>query len=197
MVLLALLQLGALSASAPALAEPNPCPGATRDDVVVCGSRRGESPYRLSKVPGRYERRQIRPESDVIRGVHTRAHVDSQTLPDGYRSNRVMVTPSTTLNDIRVLRGGLRTLAQISRRGGCLRGCCLRLHRRKVRLHGCGGFLLLPLFLSVLIVSIFVLLRLRDKDPADPLAFREPLGNFCRRRRSRKQVDSRRREDAT
>jgi hypothetical protein len=93
MILVALLQL---SASAPALAQPHPCPGATGDDVVVCGSRRGESPYRLPKVPERYERKQIRADTDVIPGVHTRAHVDSQTLPDGYRSNRVMVTLSTS-----------------------------------------------------------------------------------------------------
>jgi hypothetical protein len=96
MTLVALLQLGAVSASAPALAQPDPCPGATGNEVVVCGSRQGESPYRLPKVPERYERKQIRAETDVIPGVHTRAHVDSQTLPDGYRSNRVMVTLSTS-----------------------------------------------------------------------------------------------------
>ena len=96
MTLAALLQLGALSASTPTLAQPNPCTGGTSDEVVVCGSRRGESPYRLPKVPERYERKQIRAETNIIPGVHSRAHIDSQTMPDGNRSNRVMLTLSTS-----------------------------------------------------------------------------------------------------
>lgn len=71
------------------------CPRDSSGEVVICGARRGESPYRLPRLPERYDPKKIRAEANVIPGVHARAHVDSVTRPDGNQSNRVMVTLST------------------------------------------------------------------------------------------------------
>lgn len=89
--MLAFLALAALSAAAPAAAAGD-CDRPRGDDIVVCGSRTGQNPYRLPKLPQRYDPKQIRAETGVIPGVKTRAHVDTVGMPDGYRSNRVMVT---------------------------------------------------------------------------------------------------------
>ena len=91
----ALFQLLALSSVAPGAAPAaaaDDCNRARGDDIIVCGSRTGRSPYRLPKLPQRYDPRQIRAETSVIPGVRTRAHVDTEAMPDGNRSNRVMVT---------------------------------------------------------------------------------------------------------
>ena len=86
----ALFPLAAIASLAPAAVDD--CNRPRGDDIVICGSRTGESPYRLPKLPDRYEAKRIRAETNVIPGVHTRAHVDTTTMPDGYRSNRAMVT---------------------------------------------------------------------------------------------------------
>ena len=75
-----------------AVAELPQCRSTDPNAVVVCGERRGESPYRLPTLPQKYEPRKIRAETDAIPGVHTRAHVDSPLMPDGRQSNRLMVT---------------------------------------------------------------------------------------------------------
>jgi len=59
---------------------------------VVCGPRPGESPYRLPRLPEKYGRKPIRAETDAIPGVHTRAHVQSDRMPDGNVSKALMVT---------------------------------------------------------------------------------------------------------
>jgi hypothetical protein len=78
-------------------ADVQQCRSHDPNDVVVCAERKGESPYRLPRLPPKYEPRKIRAEADVIPGVHARAHVDSPTMPDGRQSNRVMVTFSIPL----------------------------------------------------------------------------------------------------
>ena len=70
------------------------CQPPSAGEVIVCGSRRGESPYRLPKVPDTYDHpdRKIRAEAELAPGVSARAHVESARLPDGAQSNRAMVT---------------------------------------------------------------------------------------------------------
>lgn len=87
--------LAALQTAAVANLQLNPrngCKASSPGEVVVCGTRRGESPYRLPKLPDKYESKPIRAETDAIPGVHTRAHVESDTLPGGNVAKRLMVT---------------------------------------------------------------------------------------------------------
>ena len=82
-----------LAASAAPPATADDCNRSHGTDIVICGSRTGPNPYRLPALPQRYDPKQIRAETDVIPGVKTRAHVDTvAATPDGYPSNRVMVT---------------------------------------------------------------------------------------------------------
>jgi len=87
-----MLALFTLAASAAPAAAADGCNRSRGDDIVVCGSRTGQNPYRLPKLPQRYDPKQIRAETSVIPGVKTRAHADTEAMPDGYRSNRMMVT---------------------------------------------------------------------------------------------------------
>lgn len=73
-------------------AATDPCPRTSQGEIVVCGSRTGESPYRLPKLPDKYDRKPIRAETDAIPGVHTRAHTQSEAMPDGKISKSLMVT---------------------------------------------------------------------------------------------------------
>jgi len=95
-MMLALLQLAALTSDAPPAAPATAADDCNRSrgaDIVICGSRGGQKPYRLPKLPQRYDPKQIRAETNVIPGVQTRAHVDTvAATPDGYPSNRLMVT---------------------------------------------------------------------------------------------------------
>ena len=81
-----------LAAGAAPAAAADGCDRPRGDDIVVCGSRTGQNPYRLPKLPQRYDPKQVRAETSLIPGVKTRAHVDTEAMPDGYRSNRMMVT---------------------------------------------------------------------------------------------------------
>jgi hypothetical protein len=82
-----------LAASAAPAAAGDDCNRSRGADIVICGSRSGPNPYRLPKLPQRYDPRQIRAETNAIPGVKTRAHVDTvAATPDGYPSNRLMVT---------------------------------------------------------------------------------------------------------
>lgn len=74
------------------IAPPTACPPAKPGEILVCGSRSGQSPYRIPKLPKTYDRKPIRAETDAIPGVHTRAHVESVGMPDGNVSKRLMVT---------------------------------------------------------------------------------------------------------
>src|ERR1700759_1613642 len=73
-----------LLVAAQAASTPPDCKSGAPDEVVVCGSKRGESPYRLPKVPETYSPgdRKIRAETDIAPGVHASAHFDPATLPD-------------------------------------------------------------------------------------------------------------------
>jgi hypothetical protein len=82
-----------LAAGAAVLQSADACDRRPGNDIVICGSRTGPSPYRLPKLPDKYEAKRIRAETNIIPGVKTSAHVDTvAATPDGYRSNRVMVT---------------------------------------------------------------------------------------------------------
>jgi hypothetical protein len=88
---LALLPLAAAAGATPP-AGAGQCAKANKDEIVVCGSRTGESPYRLPKVSEKYERKPLRAETDAIPGVHTRAHAESEARADGNVDKRLMVT---------------------------------------------------------------------------------------------------------
>ena len=81
-----------LAVVAPAPSYTDACPRGASGEVVICGSRPGENPYRLPRLPERYDPKKIRAETNVIADVHARAHVDTVDMPDGNRSNRLMVT---------------------------------------------------------------------------------------------------------
>jgi hypothetical protein len=90
----ALFQLAAAATPAPKLAidVAGDCTKGTADQIVVCGTRTGRSPYRLPILSDTYARKRIRAESDAIPGVHTFAHVESERRPDGSIDKRLMVT---------------------------------------------------------------------------------------------------------
>jgi hypothetical protein len=81
-----------LAASAAPAAPADDCNRSRGNDIVVCGSRTGPNPYRLPKLPQKYDARRIRAETNLIPGVKSSAHVDTVGMPDGNRSNRLMVT---------------------------------------------------------------------------------------------------------
>lgn len=82
-----------LAAAAGAQAVPDEgCGTGDGDEVVVCGTRPGQDRYRLPKLPDKYERKPIRAETDIIPGVHTRAHVESETMVDGQESKKLLFT---------------------------------------------------------------------------------------------------------
>lgn len=87
---LVLLQL-ALVANSPPISQDQ-CNRPRNGEIVVCGSRPSESPYRLPKLTNKYEHKPIRAETDAIPGVHTQVHVQSETMPDGNVSKRLMLT---------------------------------------------------------------------------------------------------------
>jgi len=87
-----MLALFALAPSLAAAAVADDCNRSRGGDIVICGSRKGESPYRLPKLPDRYDAKRIRAETGVIPGVQTRAHLDTSTRPDGLQDHRIMVT---------------------------------------------------------------------------------------------------------
>jgi hypothetical protein len=87
-----MLALLLLAVVAPAPSYAAACPRGAGGEVVICGSRPGENPYRLPRLPERYDPKKIRAETNVIADVHARAHVDTVDMPDGNRSNRLMVT---------------------------------------------------------------------------------------------------------
>jgi len=89
-VLLAALQSAAIPNARPNAVDD--CKAGSNGEIVVCATRPAESPYRLPKLPDTYGRKPVRAETDAIPGVHTRAHVESETLPDGNVAKRLMVT---------------------------------------------------------------------------------------------------------
>ena len=89
---LAVLQVAAVCGSQPLMMVGCGPPGHDPKEIVVCGSGRGESPYRLPKLPREYDEKPLRAETDIMPGVHTRAHVESEQMPDGIVAKRLMVT---------------------------------------------------------------------------------------------------------
>jgi hypothetical protein len=68
------------------------CQGRAPDQVVVCAPRKGESPYRLPKLPQKYDRHRIVASTTLAPGVGATAHVESVRMPDWQKSNRIMLT---------------------------------------------------------------------------------------------------------
>ena len=64
-------------------------------DIVICGERGRVSPYRLPRLPDKYDRKAIRAETDVVPGVHARARIDTSIRPDGLQDQRLMLIMST------------------------------------------------------------------------------------------------------
>lgn len=86
--LFALLQLASVAGGLPI----DPCSDGKQDEIVICGSRDRDMRYRLPPLPDKYERKAIRAETELIPGVKTRAHVQSERRPDGYVVQRALVT---------------------------------------------------------------------------------------------------------
>lgn len=91
MILPALFELAAGATLNLDFAKLDPCPRGSPDEIVVCGSRNGQSRYRLPKLPRADDRKPLRAET-TIAGTHARAHVQSNARPDGLVDKRMMVT---------------------------------------------------------------------------------------------------------
>ena len=82
----------AAAAASPAQTTADPCARGPNNEIVVCGTRPGESPYRLPNLADKYRQRPLRAETDVIPGVHAQAHVQSDKRSDGLVAKRLLVT---------------------------------------------------------------------------------------------------------
>ena len=51
------------------------------EEVVVCGSRKGPSPYRLPKVSEHYKPKKIQPEMELAPGVSLGVGLEGDELP--------------------------------------------------------------------------------------------------------------------
>jgi hypothetical protein len=71
------------------------CSRSQAQEFVVCGSRNGQSRYRLPNLPDGYEPKRVRAEGDVVPGVHMRAHVEEDHQAYGFVSKKLLVTFST------------------------------------------------------------------------------------------------------
>ena len=74
---------------------PGKCRSGDSKEVIVCGSREKSRRYRLPQLSQEYDRSAVRAETEIA-GMSVRAHVDSVGLPGGQKSNRVMLTVSTS-----------------------------------------------------------------------------------------------------
>jgi hypothetical protein len=68
------------------------CTSSDPKEIVVCGSRDHDSPYRLPKLSQNYERGAFHAETELAPGVHASAHVDSIELAGGAKSNRALIS---------------------------------------------------------------------------------------------------------
>lgn len=73
------------------LAQPGEC-ASKPGEIVVCAPRGAPNRYRLPPLPHTYDRKPLRAETDAIPGVHARAHVESEGMPDGRVARRLLVT---------------------------------------------------------------------------------------------------------
>lgn len=83
-----------LAADAPAQVRLTPDCRATRsDEIVVCGDRNARSPYRLPEArrAERYEQRPLDLSMALGKAGRARGRVSSEILPDGNKSDRVMI----------------------------------------------------------------------------------------------------------
>jgi hypothetical protein len=71
---------------------PSSCASRDPKEIVVCGSREHDSPYRLPKLSQKYERGAFRAETELAPGLHASAHVNSVQLPGGVKSNRMLLS---------------------------------------------------------------------------------------------------------
>jgi hypothetical protein len=89
MMSLFLLLTGA-SADASA-ASVQTCARSTSSEILVCGTRKGDSPYRMPKIAKDYGPKPVKAEAQLMPGLVADAHVESQALP-GAISKRAMIT---------------------------------------------------------------------------------------------------------
>jgi hypothetical protein len=65
----------------------------TTSEIVICGPRPGESPYRLPKIAKNYTpKAPLKAEVQLVPGVSADSHLEAQGMADGKVSNRLMVT---------------------------------------------------------------------------------------------------------
>jgi hypothetical protein len=62
------------------------------DEITVCGSRGGDSRYRVPSLPDTGEMRLPRAEVELADGVQAALGIGSATLPNGMVDKRVMIT---------------------------------------------------------------------------------------------------------
>lgn len=67
-------------ANAPKAISSRDCAAQATDEVVVCGSRKGESPYRLPKISGKYAAKPVRAEIEIAPGVRLSLGAGSSSL---------------------------------------------------------------------------------------------------------------------
>ena len=86
-----LLSTASVPAGAQASNDPA-CERSVSNEITICGSRRGDSPYRMPKIAKDYKAKSIRAETQLAPGASANAHVEAEGMPDGRVSNRLMVT---------------------------------------------------------------------------------------------------------
>ena len=92
MTALFLLLSAAPSAASDPVAPPPSCERPAGNEIVVCGPRPGESPYRMPKIAKDYRKPPLRAETQLAQGVSADAHVESRALPDGNVGKALMMT---------------------------------------------------------------------------------------------------------
>ena len=89
---LPLLFIASASAAEPA-ATQLACGPSAPDQITVCGTRNGESPYRLPKTAKDYAPKPLpKAEVHLAEGVTANAHAESQVMPDGKAGKALMLT---------------------------------------------------------------------------------------------------------
>jgi hypothetical protein len=91
LLLLAQLTAPAAGASSEQTTVAPACSGEAEDEVLVCGSRKARSPYRLPELPTEYETKRDISQVRLAPGVNAKVALESVGLPGGAKSDRIMV----------------------------------------------------------------------------------------------------------
>lgn len=79
-----------VAASAGQVAAPAQTCRSSRNEIVVCGTRPGESPYRMPKIAKDYRAKPLKAQAQLAPGLSADAHVESEEI-GGAISKRAMV----------------------------------------------------------------------------------------------------------